>query len=205
MYIRSQEFKDVMKMVIKNAEALTDGELCFVEYIALPYYGHIILRFDLSKESYTLEDLDRYEALLNEKASGDFLYDFMGSVYKKMGLEPKELNAYLLKCQKVYDNVKVGPSIFKERIEEDAQYLLEKCGLKKDLPVWEIQDEDEELDLFILGDKNSLIKKSEIDGLEIVVIETKKAMCEGIMKAEIFARNNKISLARAILKAGEVL
>lgn len=205
MYIRSQEFKNAISSTIKNVEALTNGELCFDEWIALPYYGHIILRFDLLKESYTLEDLDHYEALLNERVNSDFLYDFMGTVYKKVGLDPKDLNANLLKCQKVYSDVKVDPSIFKEKIKEDAQYLLEKCGLKKDLPVWEIQDEGEELYLLILGDKSGLIKKAVIDDLKIAVIETEKAMCEGIMKAEIFAKDNKISLVRAILKAREVL
>lgn len=200
MYIRSQEFKDEISSAIKNVETLTNGELCFDEWIALPYYGHIILRFDLLKENYTLEDLDHYEALLNERANSDFLYDFMGSVYKKVGLDTKDLNTYFLKCQKVYGNVEIGPSIFKEKICADARYILEKCGLKKDLPVWEIQDDDEELYLLILGDKSDLIKKAVVDDLKIVVIETEKAMCEGLMKAAIFARKNKISLVRAILK-----
>ena len=55
--------------------------LSYEEYIALPYYGQIILRFMLHEDTVTLDDLDRYENLLNSIVGDEFLTDFMGTVY----------------------------------------------------------------------------------------------------------------------------
>ena len=82
--------------------------------------------------------------------------------------------------------------------KKDAQYLLELCGISKDLPVWEIQLEDE-ISLFILGKTFSDLGTYIKDNMIIHVYEIDQLGCEGLIKATMFAKRNKISLVRALL------
>ena len=102
MYLQSTELLNEIKRITNQILEVTHGVVAFEEYIALPYYGNIILRFDLHKEEYTVEDLDTYEAIMYEIVKDRFLIDFMGSVYKKVGLLPQELNHILSMCYEKY-------------------------------------------------------------------------------------------------------
>ena len=63
MYITSEKLKSRIKEAAREAEERIDRPIHLEEYIAIPCFGQIILRFMLEGEYYTLEDLDRLEKL----------------------------------------------------------------------------------------------------------------------------------------------
>ena len=199
MYLNSEKLLSEIKEISNEIYRITNGCVVFEEYIALPYYGNIILRFELNKEVFTLDDLDKYESVMNEIAKDRFLIDFMGSVYKKVGLEPRNVNSILPKCYEKYKDEILTKSSFENQIKEDVQYLLELCGLSKDLPIWEIQLE-EEINLFVLGKTLNELGTYVLDDMKINVYEIGQLECEGLMKATMYAKNHNISLVRALLE-----
>ncbi|WP_071442368.1 hypothetical protein [Traorella massiliensis] len=94
----------------------------------MPYYGgNIILRFDLKKEKVTLDELDQYEALMYEIVKDDFLIDFMGDVYKKVGLDISHLDEYLIKCAHSYHEEKILSSPFCEKVKKRCGIFIKMC------------------------------------------------------------------------------
>ena len=87
MYLTNEKLLKRIQDISNEAELASNHALSFEEYIALPFFGQIILRFTLNLDKYTLDDLDRYESLLNDIAGEEFMTDFMGVVYKKVGVE----------------------------------------------------------------------------------------------------------------------
>lgn len=200
MYIKSNELLNRINLISKEIYDKSKGIIVFEEYIILPCYGNIILRFNINKENYTLKDLDKYESLMVKCTNGEFLTDFMGSVYKKVGLNPQEFNNILQKCYEKYKNEVITKSIYEDKIKKDAMYLLELCSISKYLDVWEIQLE-EEINLLVLGESFKELGNYSIDELKINVYEVSKLECEGLMKATMYAKNHYISLVRALLTA----
>lgn len=167
----------------------------------MPYYGgNIILRFDLKKEKVTLDELDQYEALMYEIVKDDFLIDFMGDIYIKVGLDISHFDEYLIKCAHSYHEEKILSSPFCEKVKKDAEYLLKCVDLPKETKVWEIQLE-EEINLFILGKKNSLVKQESADGETVNIFEVKSEECEGLIKAAFYAKRKKLSLVKVLLES----
>lgn len=128
MYCLSDELLGNIKKISQEIYEKTKGVVSYEEYIVLPYYGgNIILRFDLKKEKVTLDELDRYEALMYEIVKDDFLIDFMGDVYKKVGLDISHLDEYLIKCAHSYHEEKILSSPFCEKVKKRCGIFIKMC------------------------------------------------------------------------------
>lgn len=100
MYLGSAYLKNRIETVAKKADLLTGHAVVFEEFIALPFFGQIILRFNLNKEGFTEGDVDRYKRMLRIAAGEEFLTDFMGSVYQKAGMNFSLLEGRLKELNK---------------------------------------------------------------------------------------------------------
>lgn len=198
MFINSEKLLSRIKSVSDEIFLKSGGKIMFEEYISLPHYGQIILRFNLLEDGYTVDDLDYYEALLYECVQDEFLVDFMGDVYRNVGIDYRHMDSLFAKCLDFYGQEKTQKSIYAGLIDADAGYLLGLCGLDSSLPVWEIQLEDE-VYLLLFGERNEMLGKYNQDGLTINVLSANKKACDGLTKAVFYARRNNISMARALL------
>ncbi len=197
LYILSPAFSARVKRAADAAFALTDGAVRFEEYIALPCFGSVILRFGLCAERTSLDALDGYERLLYGIVGDEFLIDFMGSDYRKAGVCFSDMEERFLRLEERFENEPVPPSRHAEGIAEDARALLALAGLPPELPVWEIQPEEDELLLLVMGERNAFM--GSFGGRpELKAAEVNGRACTGLIKAAFFARNNGISIARIL-------
>ena len=197
MYIQSEKLQARIREISREAARQAGGVIAFEEFVAVPYYGQIVLRYMLNIDSFTLEDLDRYENLLNENAGGDFLCDFMGSVYQKAGVDYSGIWQHLAEMNDRFADEEIIPSIHADGIREDAVFLLKTAGLNPESPVWEIQAEGNEFTLILLGKENRQIS-SVTEPVRLTVEETDNRVCSGLMKGTFHCRRNHISLARIL-------
>ena len=77
MFITSKQLKERVQIVSDEIALRSGGKVTFEEYISLPYYGYVILRFNLNENHYTVADVDRYESLMYDCVGDEFLIDFM--------------------------------------------------------------------------------------------------------------------------------
>ena len=198
MFTEGKKFCKQLDQIKEKVAKLTDCKVTFEEYVIVPYFGFIILRFNLKDDFASLDDLDKYETKLYEIVGNDYLVDFMGSVYRFVGVNFETLPNKLKQLSNEYinENIEFDPP-YKQNIQKDAESLLVKVGLTLDHKVWEIQIEEDEINLLILGKDNRLIKTVQ-DKTKINVIETNEEECTGLVKAIFYARRNKISLARLL-------
>lgn len=199
MFINSEQLINKIKLVSDEITLRSNGKITFEEYISLPYYGYIILRFNLNENCYSIADLDRYEAMMYDCAKDDFLIDFMGNVYRKISIDYCKMDKLCSDCLVCYRNEKLNPSSYAKLIENDAKQLLASCGFSIDLPIWEIQIDDE-IHLFILSDKNEALGQYNQNGMTINVYYAASKACEGLIAAVFYAKRNNISLANALMK-----
>ena len=198
MYTDSNSFRDYLSLMNDEVKGFTQGKVVFEEYIIVPYFGFIILRFNLNDEHVSIDDLDYYENKLYEIVGDDYFVDFMGSVYRSVGVDFNNVSSKLKELKEKYKNedITFNPP-YKNEIQKDANELLNRAGLELNQKVWEIQDENEEINLLILGKEHKLIKT--IDGdKSLNVIETGEEECLGLIKAIFYAKRNKISLGRLL-------
>ena len=182
--------------------ALSGGVFYLEEYILLPHYGeNVMLRFGLDRGSVTAEELDALERELNLLVPDGFFCDFMGEVYRKAGFGFEGLEERLIRCADVFREEKIPVSPFSEEVKAEAKRLLALLGLPSETPVWEIQPNEEETALLILGDENAKIKEVQADGMKYEVISVLRAPCEGLMRAAVYARERGVSLMRAVCNA----
>ena len=198
MFTEGKMFCKQLNQIKDKVAILTDCKVTFEEYVVVPYFGFIILRFNLKDDFASLDDLDKYETKLCEIVGNDYLVDFMGSVYRSAGVNFETLPNKLKRLLNEYinENIEFDPP-YKQNIQKDAESLLVKVWLTLDHKVWEIQIEEDEINLLILGKDNRLIKTVQ-DKTKINVIETNEEECTGLVKAIFYARRNKISLARLL-------
>ena len=189
--------KDDIAKIVDEIVSLSDGKLHYEEYILLPYYGHIILRFDLNDDDIKIEDIDYYEDLMYENSHGKFLFSFMGNVYKKVGLDLDDIPDLLLKCQDKYHDISLEKGPYHNKLQKIGKMLLKRCKIDENLPIWEIQIDDDEIAILLLSTNKGALKKVD----NIVLIEVDKNECEGLMKALFKARHDRISLVRSLLEA----
>ena len=199
MFITSKQLKERIQIVSNEISLRSGGKVTFEEYISLPYYGYIILRFNLNEDHYTMADVDRYESMMYDCVGDEFLIDFMGDVYRGIGIDFRNMEKLFIDCLELCRGEKLFKSSYAEMIENDAKQLLALCNLPTNLPVWEIQIEEEIL-LLILGDSNKLLGRYEINDTVINVYQVASKPCEGLVSAAFYARRNKISLATVQLK-----
>ena len=191
MYINSPDLLCKIASIASEVSRKTNNLITYREFIALPHYGgNIMLRFDLNTESCTVEDLHRYESLI----------DFMGDTYQKIGLDPASLPERLHSLLSRYQDEPIVDSVHKERVLEDAHFLQKTAGVSRFARVWEIQPGNPVL-LLILGSRNGLFKKTLLpDGTPLVVAEVMEAECEGLMRAAFFAKRSRVSLGSLLIQ-----
>ena len=199
MYITDEKLLERIAEIAKEADLRSGHRVAFEEYIAIPVAGNIILRFMLDGEDYTLDDLDRYERMLAEIAGDEFLVDFMGSVYRKVGVDYTGLWDRLARMNTLYADEALRPSVHSEGIRTDAVELLKTAGLDPDRDVWEIQVEDGAYTLMLFGEMNRTVTEIS-EPVKMVVMETDRAACDGLLRATAYCRRNGVSLARLLLE-----
>ena len=198
MFITSEMLTERIDKIAKEVDKQSNHECVFEEFVAVPHFGQIVLRFMLNKEEYSLEDLDCYETMLSSIAGEDFLCDFMGCVYKKAGVDYSKLGNQLMRLNDKFMDEPTITSSYYDAIKEDASMLLRIAGLDPNAEVWEIQVEDGEYTLLLLGKENkSLMNISEPIKLNVGEVEEKA--CTGLIKGTFFCRRNHISLARVLM------
>ena len=182
--------------------ALSGGVFALEEYVLLPHYGgNVMLRFGLMRESVTAKELDALERELYSLLPEGFFADFMGEVYRRSSVSYEGLEEKLVRCAESYRDEPIPVSPFFDEVNAEAKRLLRLFGLPEDTPVWEIQPDEDETALLILGDENAKIKEVQADGMKYEVISVRKAPCEGLMRAAVYARERGVSLMRAVCNA----
>ena len=200
MYLKSRQLSERIRAVTEEAERLTDHVCTFAEFIVLPFFGQIILRFNLNKDEFTAKEVWSFESILRMAAGEEFLTDFMGSVYRKAGLDFSLLEIRLRELDRQLRDESVPSSLHAEGIRSDGAFLLSAAGLDPELPVWEIQPEGDVFYLLVLGKEPKHIITVE-EPLRISVSEVEERACTGLIKAALYAERNNISLLR-VLKDG---
>jgi len=199
MYITSEKLKKRIEAVSREVSERFDRRILLEEYIGLPYFGQIILRFMLEGEGYTLEDLDRYERELYQIVGDEFLIDFMGSVYRKVGVDYSDLGKIFRAMEAEYGDEAVVPSIHAEGIREDAKELLKAAEMDPDQKVWEIQLEDGCYILLLLGKENREITEIR-EPVRLFVQEVGETECTGVIKAAMRCKRLGVSLGRLMME-----
>ena len=199
MYITSEKLKSRIEEVEREVNERFDRHILLEEYIGLPYFGQIILRFMLEGEDYTLEDLDRYERELYQIVGDEFLVDFMGSVYRKAGVDYSDLGKIFRAMEVEYRDEVVEPSIHSEGIRTDARELLKAAGMDTEQKVWEIQLEDGSYTLLLLGKENREILEMQ-EPVRLLVQEVGETECTGLIKAAIRCKRLGVSLGRLMME-----
>ena len=199
MYITSEKLKSRIEEIAREVNERFDRHIQLEEYIGLPYFGQIILRFMLEEEDYTLEDLDRYERELYQIVGDEFLVDFMGSVYRKAGVDYSDLGKIFRAMEAEYRDEVVAPSIHSEEIRTDAKELLKAAGMDPEQKVWEIQLEDGGYVLLLLGKENREILEMQ-EPVRLLVQEVGETECTGLIKAAIRCKRLGVSLGRLMME-----
>ena len=199
MYITSEKLKSRIEEIAREVNERFDRHIQLEEYIGLPYFGQIILRFMLEEEDYTLEDLDRYERELYQIVGDEFLVDFMGSVYRKAGVDYSDLGKIFRAMEAEYRDEVVAPSIHSEEIRTDAKELLKAAGMDPEQKVWEIQLEDGGYVLLLLGKENREILEMQ-EPVRVLVQEVGETECTGLIKAAIRCKRLGVSLGRLMME-----
>lgn len=199
MFITSKQLKERVQTVSNEITLKSGGKVTLEEYIFLPYYGYVILRFNLNENYYTLADVDRYESMMYDCVGDEFLIDFMGDVYRNIGIDYHKMDKLLADCFDFLKDEKLFKSSYAEMIENDAKQLLALCNLPTNLPVWEIQIEEEIL-LILLGDSNKSLGRYMKDDAVINAFQVASKPCAGLISAAFYAKRNNVSLGNVLLK-----
>lgn len=136
---------------------------------------------------------------MENKFGEEFLSDFMGSVYRSIGVSYENMERVCAAMAAKYRDEPWKPTIHAEAIRADARALLTSVGLDPELPVWEIQPEDEEILLLVLGEEERLLARTEGEQ-RITAAEVRSDLCTSLFQAVCFAKRNRVSLARLMLE-----
>jgi len=201
MFLTGDWLQDRLIALDEQVQEATQGAVRREEYIALPYFGQIMVRFQ-TDEAVSLDEVDALERKLQYLAGDDFLVDFMGSVYRQLGVEYSRLDEINERLGQRFKEEPIQQGSYAEQIEKDAQTLLLQCGFSDTVPVWEIQWENDEYYLLLLGEKSRAIRSIACQP-PIHVSEVNKARCDGLMRAAFAAKRMGVSLGRLMLEAME--
>ena len=179
MYITGETVTRRIAEIAKEADARSGHAVSYEEYIAIPYVGQIILRFNLNREAFTPDDLDRYERMLAEIAGDEFLVDFMGSVYRKAGVDFTSVWDRLADMREKYADETIPPSIHSGGIAADVNTLLNLAGIDENRQAWEIQVDDDEYTLLLFGEEGKTLAQLE-QPLKLTVAETRQVMLSSL-------------------------
>ncbi len=198
MYLSNDVLQNRINEIAAQAETRSDGIIRYEERIALPYYGTIILRFSLASVSASLEDLDCQEALLYDIVGNEFLVDFMGSVYQSAGVPYENWEQTLAGFADKFKDEAWKPTVHAAGIQSDAKALLQKAGLDPNLAVWEIQPEDDETLLLVMGEAEKVLAQAMDGEKPLRVVEIPHKPCRGLFLAACYAKRNRVSLGRLL-------
>ena len=182
--------------IADNISSATNGIVQFEEYILLPYYENIVLRFDLALNEYTLDDLDEYERIIYKIVGNEFLTDFMGNVYRKVGTFYDNLNDTLKTCA-VNLKEAITPSVYSEAMLSVTDQLQKLCGLSENEKIWEVQPDDEPL-ILLLAKEEGTMRSLSVNGQCYHIGTVDEQCCEGLMQAIFCAKRTNCSLARIL-------
>ena len=199
MYLTEEALQRCIRGIAEEASQRSEGRLRYEERIALPFFGAIILRFSLVEKAPTLELLDQYESMLYELVGDEFLVDFMGSVYQRVGVNYERFGEILDDLIGRFEQEPWVPTIHAAGIRGDAAALLSRGGFDPDLPVWEIQPDEDAITLLILGKEQRLLRQLPGDSL-LQIGEAPAERCKALFQASCYARRNHISLARLLCR-----
>ncbi len=201
MFLTSELLRERLMQLERKAKEATQGALWLEEYVAVPAYGQIMARFQ-TIEPVTPEKVDQWERLLRELAENEFMIDFMGNIYRQLGIDYARLDKINERLGRQYFEEPILRGPYTEQIQADARELLLRCAMPEDAPVWEIQWEDNEYVLLLLGQEHRAIRTVESDP-HIHVQEVNGSLCEGLMRAAFAAKRMGVSLGRLMLEAME--
>ena len=201
MFLTSEWLWERLMQLERKAKEATQGALWLEEYVAVPAYGQIMARFQ-TIEPVTPEKVDQWERLLQELAENEFMIDFMGNIYRQLGIDYARLNEINERLGRQYFEEPILRGPYTEQLQADARELLLQCAMPEDAPVWEIQWEDNEYVLLLLGQEHRAIRTVESDP-HIHVQEVNGSLCEGLMRAAFAAKQMGVSLGRLMLEAME--
>ena len=201
MFMTGEWLRQRLAALNERVLEATNGSVRLEEHIALPAYGQIVARFQ-TDSALSLKEVEALERQLQGLAEDEFLVDFMGSVYRQLGVEYSRLDEINERLGQRFKEEPIRKGPYGSQIETDAQTLLLQCGLSQTAPVWEIQWEDGEFVLLLLGHRSKAIR-SIASQPPIHVFEVNKVPCEGLMRATFAARRLGVSLGRLMLEAME--
>ncbi len=201
MFLTSELLRERLVQLERKVKEATQGALWLEEYVAVPAYGQIMARFQ-TIEPVTPEKVDQWERLLQELAENEFMIDFMGNIYRQLGIDYARLDEINERLGRQYFEEPILRGPYTEQIQADARELLLRCAMPEDAPVWEIQWEDNEYVLLLLGQEHRAIRTVESDP-HIHVQEVNGSLCEGLMRAAFAAKRMGVSLGRLMLEAME--
>ncbi len=201
MFLTGDWLQDRLIALDEQVQEATQGAVRREEHIALPYFGQIIVRFQ-TNEAAALEEVDAWERKLQRLVGDDFLVDFMGSVYRRLGVDYRRLDEIVERLGQRFKDEPMCEGPFAEQIEADAQALLLLCGMPETAPVWEIQWEEGKYALLLMSRENRIVRTVEGEP-PIHVMEVNGVLCEGLMRAAFAAKRMGVSLGRLMLEAME--
>ena len=201
LFITGEWLRDRFTQLERKATDATMGAVRLEEFIAVPAFGQIMMRFQTDMPV-TVDKVDLWEQLLREKAGDEFMVDFMGSIYRQIGVDLSRLDEINEKLAKRFADEPMISGPYADQIRQDAKELLRRCDLPGELPVWEIQYEEGEYSLLLLGRENRFIRTVRGE-TTIHVLEANGTLCKGLQKAVFAARRRGVSLGRLMLEAME--
>lgn len=169
----------------------------FEEYIVIPSLNNIVmLRFsnnDINQIDIT--ELSKRENVIRQLVYPNFLANFIGEDYSKFGLELNSLKQTLINCDSSLINVdfSVTPNYF-NKIFNDINTIKSLCDT--DIDIWELQVHNDIVDVLHFRKNNINYNSTKLKFYNI----DHDASFQGIIKAEIEAIKNKVSLLEILLK-----
>lgn len=197
LYLKDPALLERIRFVAEKAEEASDHAVKLEEYVALPCFGQIVLRFELLRDEVSLEELDAFENMLYDIAGDEFMVDFMGSVYRKAGVDYSRLDERLLELYDLYADEPIPGSVHSAGIARDAARLLDVAGMQPTERVWEIQPEGGKWVLLVMGERSRQRRTVE-EPIWLYVGEVSEKQCTGLIKAAFYARRNRVSLGRLL-------
>ena len=184
---------------------VSHGLFALEEYILLPCYGgNVMLRFNVDR-GVSAEEIDGLERELYALLPEGVFADFMGGVYRDAGMDIVGFPEKLADCAERWRDEEIPVSPFADEVNAEAERILALAGLPRDLPVWEIQADDE-FDVLVFGDERGEARRYESDGLAVNLFTLSPAdrtECEGLVRALFYAKRKGISLAGAVMRISE--
>lgn len=138
MFMTGEWLRQRLAALNERVLEATNGSVHLEEHIALPAYGQIVARFQ-TDSVLSLKEVEALERQLQGLAGDEFLVDFMGSVYRQLGVEYSRLDEINERLGQRFKEEPIRKGPYGAQIDNDAQTLLLQCVLSQTAPVWEIQ------------------------------------------------------------------